>query len=151
MTYNDVEGDDMFTLWLCLFVLLLGFEIITINLVSIWFALGSLSAALVSLLTDSVTVQIGVFVLVSVVVLLIMKPLINKFSKPQIIPTNLDRVIGKVGIITEDSGPLKVGEVLVDGKKWSAISAKKIKKDCHVKILSIDGVKLKVEEIKEEN
>lgn len=141
----------MFTLWLCIFVVLLALEIATINLVSIWFALGSLCAAFVSLLTDSMTIQIVVFLVVSTMVLLIMKPLVNKFGKPQFIPTNLDRVLGKTGIATEEIGPLQVGEVMVDGKKWSAISTKKIKKETKVKVLSIDGVKLKVEELKEEN
>lgn len=140
----------MFTFWLCLFVLLLGFEIATFNLVSIWFALGALSAAFVTLLTGNIMIQVGTFIIISIIVLLIMKPLVHKFSKPLIIPTNLDRVIGKTGIVTEEITKTKVGEVLVEGKKWSAVSNKKIKKDSFVKILSIDGVKLSVEEIKEE-
>ena len=39
--------------------------------------------------------------------------------------------------------------VKVDGKKWTAISNKKIKVDSTVKVLEIDGVKLKVEEVSE--
>lgn len=140
----------MFTCWICLFVVLIGIEIVTINLVSIWFALGALSASWVSLLTDSIGIQIGVFVIASIAVLLIMRPLVKKFNHGKVIPTNLDRVIGKTGIVTEEIAPLKVGEVLVDGKKWSAISNKKIKKDQEVEILEIDGVKLRVKEKGEE-
>lgn len=151
LTYNLVrDGDVMFTCWICLFVVLIGIEIVTINLVSIWFALGALSAAWISLLTDNLAIQVGAFTVISIVVLLIMRPVVKKFHKGKVVPTNLDRVIGKIGIVTEDIAPLKVGEVLVDGKKWSAISTKKIKKDQEVEILAIDGVKLKVKEKEEE-
>lgn len=140
----------MFTVWLCLFVLLIGIEIITINLVSIWFALGAIGAAWVSLLTENILIQILVFTFVSVSVLLIMRPMVKKISKKKV-PTNLDRVIGKIGVVTEEIKVHGVGEVLVDGKRWSAVSNKIIKNERKVKILSIDGVKLNVCEIKEED
>ena len=50
------------------------------------------------------------------------------------------------GIVTEEITKKKSGEVKVDGKRWTAISDKKIKVDSTVKVLEIDGVKLKVEE-----
>ena len=65
------------------------------------------------------------------------------------IPTNLDMVIGKKGIVTETIEKDGIGEVKVLGKKWSAYSDKEIEENSKVKILSINGVKLKVEEIKE--
>ena len=59
--------------------------------------------------------------------------------------TNLDRVVGMSGICTEEiSSKNDVGEVKVDGKKWSAISSSKIKKGDEITVISIDGVKLKV-------
>ena len=63
--------------------------------------------------------------------------------------TNLDRVIGENALVTLEIDKNKIGEVKVDGKKWSAISNKKIKEGSTVKVLSIEGVKLKVEEVKE--
>ena len=53
------------------------------------------------------------------------------------------------GIVTEEISRNVIGEVKVDGKKWSASSNKKIPKDSIVKILGIDGVKLKVEKVEE--
>ena len=50
------------------------------------------------------------------------------------------------GIVTEEITKKRPGEVKVDGKKWTAISDKKIKIDSTVRVLEIDGVKLKVEE-----
>ena len=51
------------------------------------------------------------------------------------------------GIVTQDIDKLKPGEVKVDGKMWTAISDKEIKKGKVVEILKIEGVKLKVKEI----
>ena len=63
--------------------------------------------------------------------------------------TNLDRIIGEKGLVTETIPQDGVGEVKIDGKKWSAIASREIKTGDHVKILEIDGVKLKVEKWKE--
>ena len=71
------------------------------------------------------------------------KTLEKYFPKP--IKTNLDRVVGLEGIVTEEIRKDSVGEVKVDGKRWSAIADKEIKVGSIVKILHIDGVKLKVE------
>jgi membrane protein implicated in regulation of membrane protease activity len=53
------------------------------------------------------------------------------------------------GIVTEEIRKNEVGEVKVDGKKWSAIADNKIEVGSIVKILKINGVKLKVEVWKE--
>lgn len=141
----------MLEVWLIVFIGLSILEMATINLVSIWFAVGSLIAAFATLFTDNVTIQIAVFVISSAITLALTQPIVRKLRTKQIIPTNLDRVIGKIGIVTEEITKLTPGEVKVDGKRWSALSTKKIEVDSKVEVLSIDGVKLHVKEIKEVN
>ena len=51
------------------------------------------------------------------------------------------------GVVTEEITKNNIGEVKVDGKRWSAIANKKIKVDSTVKVLEIKGVKLIVEEV----
>lgn len=140
----------MTTLWMVVFLGLVFLELATINLVSIWFAIGALVSFIVSLYVEDITVQIAVFVAVSAVSLLLTKKIVKKLRTREPEKTNLDRVIGKIGIVTEEITKLEPGEVKVDGKKWSAISSKKIKVGSKVEILSIDGVKLNVKEVKEE-
>lgn len=137
--------------WLVLFIVLVFIELVTVNLVTIWFAFGSLVSFFVSLFFDNTSLQIGIFVVVSFIALLLTKKFVNKVKNKQIIPTNLDRVIGKIGIVTETISPLKIGEVKVDGKRWSAVSDTEIKLNEKVKILSIDGVKLKCQRVEEKN
>ena len=136
-------------MWLILFVILLVIELFTVNLVSIWFAVGALAAGLVSYFMDNMMIQIAVFIIVSTISLLLTNKFVVKLRNGKIVPTNLDRVIGKIGIVTEEITKLEPGEVKVDGKRWSAISTKKIKVGRKVEILSIDGVKLHVKEVEE--
>lgn len=138
------------SIWFLLAIVLIFLEIATVNLVSIWFAIGCFVAGIVGLITDEVMIQFAIFIATSVISLVLTKPFIKKIRNKGIVKTNLDRVIGQIGIVTSDISKLEPGEVKVDGKKWMAISEKKINKDSKVEILAIDGVKLKVKEIKED-
>lgn len=137
--------------WMIVFIGLIVIELATVNLVTIWFAIGALASFILSFWVDSVFWQIGLFIVVSSISLLCTRKIVEKIKGKDIEPTNLDRVIGKIGVVTEEITKLEPGEVKVDGKKWSATSTKKIKVDSKVEILAIDGVKLKVKEVKEED
>ena len=137
--------------WMIIFLVLVFVELITINLVTIWFAVGALASFILTYFVDDVMIQIGVFIVVSIVSLVLTKKIVNKLKGGKTEATNLDRVIGKIGIVTEKITKLEPGEVKVDGKKWTAVSSKDINEGSKVEILSIDGVKLNVKEIKEEN
>ena len=135
--------------WLIFFIILVIVELITVNLVTIWFAFGALVTSLVSLYTTDTVILLAVFTLVSLLLLLITKPVVKKLKVKKVVATNLDQVIGKTGVVTEPIAKDKIGEVKVLGKRWSAYSDREISKDKKEKILSISGVKLKVEEKEE--
>ena len=136
--------------WIVLFLLLLLIELATVNLVSIWFALGALAAFVTSFFTDTIFIQLLVFVVVSVVALFITLPIVKKFKrKERIVPTNLDRVIGKEVEVTKPIKPNHYGEVEVFGTKWTATSDKVFEVGDKAIVDRIDGVKLIVK--KEEN
>ncbi|MCI8588145.1 MAG: NfeD family protein [Bacilli bacterium] len=141
----------MSSIWMIIFVALAVFELITINLVSIWFAIGALASFTVSLVSSDTTLQIAVFVIVSFITLVFTKSFVKRIRTKDPIPTNLDRVIGKIGVVTEEITKLNPGEVKVDGKRWTAVANKKINVGSKVEILSIEGVKLSVKEVKEED
>ena len=140
----------MFEIWLAFFIILVVIELTTVNLVSIWFAIGALAAAITTIFTDTFTVEFTVFTIVSLISLVLTRSFVKRFSKKEIVKTNIDRVIGKIGIVTEQITAIEPGEVKVDGKRWTAIADKTIEEDKEVKILSIHGVKLKVEKVREE-
>lgn len=134
----------MFYFWLCLIIFLGFIEAITINLVSIWFIVSGLLALLLSFVTDNFVIQFGVFVIIGILLMLTTrKGLEKKLVRKE--KTNLDRIIGMKGVVTEHIDDLKIGEVRVDGKHWSATSKTPLEKGEVVKILKINGVKIEVE------
>ena len=132
------------TFWLMVIILLTIVEISTVNLVSIWFIASALVSLILSFIYDNAYLEMGVFAILGIVLMLLTKPLINKYLKPERVRTNIDRVIGMTGICTEEIKKNTIGEVKVDGKRWSAISSSKINVGDEVIIEKIDGVKLKV-------
>lgn len=128
--------------WFVAFLVFVFIELITVTLVTIWFAIGAIAAVITTFFTDSVVIQSIVFVVVSVLSLIITKPLVKKFKKFDITPTNSDRVIGKIGDVTKKISPNKYGEVKVFESIWTAKSDEEIKVGEKVRVLSIEGVKL---------
>lgn len=135
--------------WLILIFVFLIFEALTMNLITIWFAFGSLCAFISTYFTENLIIELIVFIITTSLSLLLTRPLLNKFINKNIEKTNIDRVTGKVGIALTDIEPLKNGRVKVDGKDWMAKSDEKIKKDEKVEVHKIEGAKIIVK--KKEN
>ena len=112
----------MNTTWILLFVIFLIIEIVTTGtLVSIWFCIGSIVAFVAQYIGASIALQFLLFFVVSISLLLITKPLIRKYVKPKISPTNADRIIDTHGVVNEEiNNLLGKGSILVDGKTWTA-------------------------------
>lgn len=135
----------MFYFWLGIIIFLGILEAITINLVSIWFVISGLFSLVLSFFSDNFVLQFGIFVVGGILFMILTRDSMEKKLLKQKEKTNLDRVIGMKGIVTEEIKDMKVGEVKVDGKKWSAISHKDLPKGSTIKVLKIKGVKLEVE------
>lgn len=138
----------MFYVWFIIAFVLGVLEVLTTNLVSIWFVISALLSMVVSMFTDNLLIQIAVFVIVGIALIPLSKKIYKKIKIGNI-STNLDRIIGMKGIVTEDITKDNIGEVKVDGKCWSAYSDTNIKKGESVKVLSINSVKIKVEKWEE--
>lgn len=134
----------MMYFWLGIIIILGFLEVITVNLVSIWFIVSGIIALILSFITDNFVIQFGVFVILGIILMITTRDILTK-KLVHNEKTNLDRVIGKMGIVTEEINKHEVGEVKVLGKKWSAVSDRSFKIGDKVKILKINGVKLVVE------
>ena len=141
----------MWPFWLIIAGLCFVIEIYTVGFFIFWFGIGALFALITSFITNNLVIQIVVFIVSSALLVILTKPLMKKFTKNEkTVPTNFFSLSGKQGIVTKkiDSNN-STGQVKVKGELWSAISDEDIEKDAKVKVLSIDGVKLKVEKIEE--
>lgn len=131
--------------WVVLFVAAFIVEGLTMQLVSLWFAVGSAAALIVSFFTDSFVVQATVFVLVSLLLFLTARPLIRKFNRTPMVHTNADSVIGMEGIVKEEIDSLAgTGRVYVNGLYWAARSEQNIPAGEKITVLSVQGVTLTV-------
>ena len=142
---------ELWVFWLIVVLILSFFEMVTVQLVSVWFIVSALVSLVISIYYDNFFVQFLVFVVLGVILLVTTRPILNKWLKKDgNTKTNLDRVVGMKGIVTEDINKNSIGEVKVDGKRWSAISNSKLEKGTLVDILKIDGVKLVVSKRKDD-
>ena len=138
-------------IWIVLFVALIALESMTVNLVSIWFAIGAAAGLLANVLGFGFLGQMTAFVFVSAIALVLTRPLVQKFTDVSATRTNADRVLGRVGKVTEEVDD-ENGAVYVDGKTWSArnFNGLTIPVDTRVYIERIEGVKLIVSPAREE-
>lgn len=135
-------------LWAVIFVLMLGLELSTAQIVSIWFAAGALAALGASFFLPF-ELQLVIFVLVSVILLICTRPLLKKMKK-SIIATNLQSEIGSKAIVIEDlSIKNNTGRVKFNGVDWNArtIDGSSLKTGEAVIVREITGTTLVVEKV----
>ena len=134
------------TFWLILFIILLIIEIFTMGLTTIWFAGGALVAYILAFVGFTLPVQIIAFLLVSIVLLVLTRPLAVKFFNKERQKTNAESLIGQKAVVLEKIDTIRgVGLVEVNGQEWSAKTDETdavIEADTIVVIEGIQGVKL---------
>ena len=139
---------DLSLMWAIVLIILILAEIFTFNLVSIWFVIGSIVAFAMSFFNDNMILQILVFVVVSLLTLIITKPLCNKYMNKKRENTNLDSVVGKIAIVVKEPTKTSKGQAKVEGKIWTVVSEDILSIDDKVEVEEIEGVKLKVRKVK---
>ncbi len=135
----------MFYLWLTIVIFLAVIEAMTTSLTTIWFVISGIVAILVSFITDNFMIQFSIFCVLGIILLATTRSFLLKVVKTKDVKTNIDRIIGARGIVTEDITNTSLGEVKVDGKRWTAFADTELKVNTPVRIILIDGVKVKVE------
>lgn len=141
-------------IWLILLVIFILVEIATVGLLTIWFAGGALAAFFISLADFGSAVQVIVFLIVSLALVLLIRPLAQKKFNSGHIRTNAQTLIGEEAVVLEPIDNLQSkGRVMIRGQEWSARSVddkEKFNKDDVVQVMSISGVKLMVRRPKEQ-
>lgn len=138
--------------WGAVFVIMLIAEITTMQFVTIWFAAGAVGAFIAAMFELSFTVQMIIFVALSVLLLLITRPVFAKLRVKQQPRTNADLNIGETAVVIEDINPaLGTGRVRLGGVDWIAVSESgdNIPAEAIVMVTRIDSAKLIVREASE--
>ena len=143
---------NMTTIWLIVFVACVAIEIVTMGLTTIWFAGGSLMAAVVSAIGAPLWLQLILFFGVSLLLLYLTGPIAVKYFNKDRVKTNAESLVGQQAIVISEIDNLQgIGQVTVNGQEWTARNARgneRLSVGTVVYIRAISGVKLMVEEKK---
>lgn len=138
--------DNLLIMWIALTIVFAVIEALTLQVVTIWFAVGSVGAIIANVVHASPLIQLIVFVALSILTLVIARPYLKKFTKTKTQPTNADVCIGKQAVVTEEiNNTLATGQAKICGIVWTARSANDgivIPEGAVVTVKAIEGVKL---------
>ncbi len=138
---------SMAAVWIIIAGIALLIEAITTGLTSIWFTIGAFVAAVAAWLGAGLPVQIVIFLVVSIALMLLVRPLAKKKVTGEIIPTNADSLIGKRLVVKEEvNNSEKKGMATVGDIDWrlNSVDGSIIKEGSVVIVKAIEGTKLMV-------
>ena len=133
--------------WFILLIIFVVVEAVTVNMVSAWFAAGSLVAMLAAMAGGKLWLQILLFLVVSGVALALLRPLTKKYFTPRITRTNVDALAGKTCLcVTAIDNLTGAGQVRIGDVEWTARSTtgEPIPVGEQVRIDRVEGVKVYV-------
>jgi membrane protein implicated in regulation of membrane protease activity len=141
----------MFWVWLTAAVVFLILELMTPTFVFACFVVGSIAAGAFSYFyPESYYWQVGVFILITLVLLPLTRMLAKKITKESPVKSNIDALIGKVALVTKAIDPDLGGQVKIGGEIWGARADEQISENEKVRVISISGTKTHVERLLEE-
>ena len=130
--------------WLILVIVLAIIELATVNLLTIWFCISGLVALFLSFYIDNVAIVSTIFAVLGIFLLFTTRPILKEYLPTQKKVKKVEKLIGRMGIVTKDIRPDMEGEVKVSNRKYIAISDKKISKNTEIEVINTDGLKLVV-------
>ncbi|NLV28905.1 MAG: NfeD family protein [Erysipelotrichaceae bacterium] len=141
----------LWIIWLAIFVLAIVVESLSADLTSIWFAFGSIIALIISFIPGVAWwVQLIIFLVISILTLLCLRPLAKRLLKRNIVSSNIDEMAGKKGIMIKGYDELNRGEVKINDVIWTAINVDEsapIPAGTKVVVIAVNGNKLIVRSI----
>lgn len=140
----------MSIIWILIIILLLIIEIMTVDLYSIWYVLSGIISFIISYFKNSISTNFLVQLIICIIFGTILLSLFRKktiaYLKSKNIIYNKDKQVGLIGIVSKRITKTKDGQIIINNKTWNASSDKKLLVGTKVKVISVDGEKLRVKE-----
>lgn len=135
--------------WLLLAAIFIVIELVTLGLTTIWFAGGAFVAAIAGACGANLVVQVILFLVVSIVLLVLTRPIAVKHLDSKIEKTNSEALIGQTAVVIQEINNVNAtGQAKINGMEWTARAKNDsdiIPAGINVTIVEISGVKLIVE------
>ena len=138
----------MLYVWIAVLIAAVVVEALTNDFVAIWFFPASLVSMILSLFDTPPWLQLLLFLVVGLALVIATRPLCRKFLTVKQENTNVDAMVGKSCVVTEEIRNIEgLGEVKVGGLCWSArsVDGRVIAVGELVTVKEVQGVKLIVE------
>lgn len=140
----------MSIIWILIIILLLIIEIMTVDLYSIWYVLSGIISFIISYFKNSIStnflVQLIICIIFGTILLFLFRKKTIAYLKSKNIIYNKDKQVGLIGIVSKRITKTKDGQIRINNKTWNASSDKKLLVGTKVKVISVDGEKLRVKE-----
>ena len=142
-------------IWLGLAIFFLIVELATAEIVAVWFFGSAFILTIVAAIFPNLFWgwQIVIFILLSVILLWISRPLVKKLTaKGKNEATNLDLLLERKALVVQAiDNDMEEGTVKLNGLEWSARTenGEKIEKGSFVMVKAIHGNKLMVQKLEE--
>lgn len=136
---------DINVIWIIAIVVFIVLESLTYQLVSIWFVFGAIGGMIASFCGTHFYIQMAIFLAISIIMLVALRPVSMKLVKRQDFKSNADGLVGKNVLITQEVSNIKgTGQGKVNGMHWTVRSESDevIPAGTIVEIKKIEGVKL---------
>jgi membrane protein implicated in regulation of membrane protease activity len=147
----DYFTSNLWLIWVIISIVCLILELSSGDFFILCFAIGAAVAAIIAGCGLSLTWQIILFAIISILSLLLVRPaLIKKLHKPNRERlSNAEAMVGQEGRVSETIEAGGYGRVAIDGDDWKALSAdgSAIAKDTRVRVTKMESIILTVEPI----
>ena len=136
---------ELYFVWTIIIAAALLVEFFTMQMVSIWFAVGGVFGLVLSLIGGiGLEVQIIVSAIVALISIVFLRKFALKFLHKSADKSDAGTLVGKTAEVVEEISPEKSGAVKLNGVLWTAISEENLQVGAKVKIIDVLGNKLKV-------
>ncbi len=140
--------ETIFWVWMAVAVVFLIIELATPAFLFACFSIGAFASGIYSIFSpEAYYLQVGIFVVVSVVLLPFTRKLADKISKEPPELSNVDRMIGQPAVVTKPIDRVTGGQIQYEGELWQARADEAIEESARVRIISVAGTRAHVERI----
>lgn len=135
---------DPWMIWVALGVICIIIEIFTPGFLFMSFGIGAIFTGLFSLVIENLAWQILIFAIITFLGFILLRKFYKKLISEDYEQTNVQALIGKKGIVTDEIPENDRGHVKISGEEWSAIAEDEsaIAENSKVIVKKIDGNKV---------
>ncbi|MGD2248433.1 MAG: NfeD family protein [Candidatus Methanofastidiosia archaeon] len=145
---------ETWLIWLTVAAVLAVGEIATEGFFLLWFAIGAAAASATAYIGLGTPWEWGVFIITSGILVVLSRPIANRFTKEQPAGIGANRYIGRPGVVLEEVNNVEnTGQVRIGKEEWRADSStgEIIPAGTKVQVMDLDGTHVVVTPVNEVN